>query len=207
MEWIVIIGLAVVGGVFWGRRGGGGSSTSRSAQKSTVASPTWKTTSKGNPTTTINGVHLTLFKRGGGWKFCVSEGDDDSEPHFSSVFQQEEEARERGLRWVEAAIPTDHDTHESLFPIVKKVGDEASSLARNVPDQLKAGMEAEQLQNLNDRLHDNLEAATLLQERAEDVDSDGLVKALEHVINMYEKLTDAVSDIHIETIKAERKRS
>lgn len=215
MEWLILVGAVVVGFIIWARRG---PSEPRPAadrkahayapiipeQRPTARLPEWSITSSGNPTMNIEGCRLTVFERDGGWKFCVADGEDDDDPHFSGVYGSQKEAQERGLKWAEASIPTMRDSPELLLPIVKRIGDEAQALTRSVPDLLGRSVNSTQLRRLSDNIQDNYEAAERLQERAEDIGANDLSQSLESLVSMYEKLFDAVQEFYIEATKKER---
>lgn len=53
----------------------------------------WRTSSRGNATTTISGARVTVFESDGGWKYCLADPTEGGAPYYSQVFETQDAAK------------------------------------------------------------------------------------------------------------------
>lgn len=72
--------------------------------RSTPSPHEWRISERGNATTVVDGVRITVFPQDGGWKYVLGwadDEDDEEEPFFSDRFDSEDEAKASALSHVE----------------------------------------------------------------------------------------------------------
>lgn len=168
----------------------------------------WVKSEKGNITTVIDGYRLTVFMQDGGWKYCAAKEseDDDGGPYFSALYDTEAIAKQEALKWAEYSIAAPRDYASSLLLLLNTLGDDLKKDAREMPSKLAQSLTSYQLLIINERLHDKAELINNLTIRAEDIEADDIVDALEKLEGLYDTLSDVVSDQYVRTVQAEHKR-
>lgn len=105
MEYVVLFAAAAL--VTWLMFKLRNSSLERMSDRRTTdeSATAWVSSDNGNPTTTYQGLRLTVFESDGGWKYCVAHVDDRREPEFSEPYETKDIAKEEGQRRIDGRPP------------------------------------------------------------------------------------------------------
>ncbi len=65
----------------------------------------WTVSENGNPMLVDGSTRITVFAQDRGWKFCIAEVEDRTEPYFSEAYASEQDAREEAVAFYREEPP------------------------------------------------------------------------------------------------------
>ncbi|WEX12151.1 hypothetical protein [Chelativorans sp. AA-79] len=65
----------------------------------------WTVSENGNPMLVDGSTRITVFPQDRGWKFCIADVEDRTEPYFSEAYSSEQDAREEAIAYYREEPP------------------------------------------------------------------------------------------------------
>ena len=154
----------------------------------------WRTSEKGNPTTEIDGLRVTVFQQDGGWKYAIKDPLSDRETYFSDLCKSEDDAKERAINNVTADTPAVPFTRRQIANRLKDRLEVLSKLAPKLTKSIKDGLTPEQIKRLHPLIDAHFAECEPLQDAVDSLDfDDPMVESIEGLIEFWDGMHEFIS--------------